>query len=442
MRLASSKPATNSNFQKRSSPPPPSVTSPKRQKLSQLPHPATLDPYDSPRSVHRTPTLHRTAIGPTPQKDGRVLGLFDLLSPEVRNGDTPSERKSLGVVSINSIATPSRKAAGTVVPGAVEGQDDKPSSTAPRNVRQEPFLTPSCKRIAEQRTPGSRGGVSKLRFDVTPAFLRRNSQQARLDPQNRENTTTGNIEEVSWSPVAMRRQPKPLGRSLSTLVKGLRALEDEKLDEELELMREMEQETIPDGDNSRPSVKESTVAVENSQLADMPLGPDKFGSSEDDDEDIPEEERGRDGKPRKVWKKKGQKRTTRRSNMRPNTSKWKPEPEWKGPAEPDEEHGVVLVKETQLHEQAAPHIPADNDDLEYLTEDDSGYSGKQGKVELSTKSSKKPKEQSNGNRGGEDIRTAPTKKKISPTAHANFRALKIKNKHSKAKGGGRFGRRR
>lgn len=35
---------------------------------------------------------------------------------------------------------------------------------------------------------------------------------------------------------------------------------------------------------------------------------------------------------------------------------------------------------------------------------------------------------------------APKKKKISSTAHANFRALKIKNKQSKAKGGNRYGR--
>ena len=32
-------------------------------------------------------------------------------------------------------------------------------------------------------------------------------------------------------------------------------------------------------------------------------------------------------------------------------------------------------------------------------------------------------------------------RKISATAHANFCKLKIKNKNSKAKGGGRFGRR-
>lgn len=34
-----------------------------------------------------------------------------------------------------------------------------------------------------------------------------------------------------------------------------------------------------------------------------------------------------------------------------------------------------------------------------------------------------------------------TARKISATAHANFRALKIKNKNSKASGRGRFGRR-
>lgn len=39
----------------------------------------------------------------------------------------------------------------------------------------------------------------------------------------------------------VRKLPKPAGRGLSALVKGLRDMEDEKLDEELEMLREMEE---------------------------------------------------------------------------------------------------------------------------------------------------------------------------------------------------------
>jgi hypothetical protein len=55
--------------------------------------PNLLDPYQPPTSVSPRPSSV-TAIGPTPQRDGKVLGLFDLLSNSGNSSQaTPSTRK-------------------------------------------------------------------------------------------------------------------------------------------------------------------------------------------------------------------------------------------------------------------------------------------------------------------------------------------------------------
>lgn len=90
------------------------------------------------------------------------------------------------------------------------------------------------------------------------------------------------------------------------MIQALRKDEDDRLDEEADIMRELEMEEEGITAPARPRV--SQVLVQDSQTA-MPLGPDKGLESEEDEE---EEELGRDGQPRKVWKKKGLKRQTRR----------------------------------------------------------------------------------------------------------------------------------
>lgn len=54
-----------------------------------------LDEYDPPHSARKSPVLLlRTSIGPTPQKDGKVLGLFDFLSPASSGGSGSGSRLS------------------------------------------------------------------------------------------------------------------------------------------------------------------------------------------------------------------------------------------------------------------------------------------------------------------------------------------------------------
>jgi len=406
-----------------SSRPPPTTTTPgKRPKTAHNLHPSAIDPYDPPVSAHHSPITHRTSIGPTPQKDGMVLGLFDNLSSGSRS-KTPSKRRSLMAVTDNVEATPSKR------PSPQTG-DDQQVSTGKRH-RKSPlstsklpnpntYLTPSASRILNSKsTPSSRGGVSILRFDETPNFLRRDSQRALTGKEN-----TGVDEDISWSPVTARHLPKSYaGKGLSALVKGLRDMEEERLDEDLDMLREME-----DGDGPTNKGQQQRLLVNDSQAADLPLGPDG-GLESEDDQEYTDEGKGRDGKPLKVWKKKGQKRTTKKVVMKPNTGKWKPEPAWKGENESEDEEAGPTVQDTQILIQQTGDGGHQTGDEKHARE-----ACIKGEANL-TNGSKERGERKQGF-------ATKIKKKISATAHANFRALKIKNKQSKGKQGGRFGRKR
>lgn len=320
------------------------------------------------------------------------------------------------------LATPSKRSQ-----SKSRKETDKLHHKSPRSGTKSKLLddlpTPFTSHTTNCFTPASQRGVSKIRFDDTPAFLRRDSQRADVGKEN----AVGNKEGVSWSPVAIRKLPKAAGRGLSALVKGLREMEDEALDEELDILREMESESNPRNHLDKPK-----VLVNDSQGPDMPLGPDGGHESDEDDLKYADEGKGREGKPLKVWKKKGQKRTTRRVLMKPNSAKWKPEPAWKvGQANGDEEDGVAESQAASA-DQTTEWKVHDSDGDEYRDMDGTREAAEAGisKSDALNKDLEK--------------KEALTKKlkKISATAHANFRALKIKNKQSTGKKGGRFGRKR
>ena len=267
-------------------------------------------------------------------------------------------------------------------------------------------LTPSGHRTTVCSTPVSRSAVSKLRFDNTPAFLRRDSQHADVGKRN----IFGDEEEVSWSPMAIRKLPKAAGRGLSALVRGLREMENERLDEELKMLREMESESAPRNHSKQPNFLEN-----DDQTSVMPLGPD--GGQESDESGVDNADVGKreNEKPSKMWKKKGQKRTTRRILMKPNTAKWKSEPAWSAGQADEVADGVA---ETQVPGAGRPKdYGCGNDENEDIKQDH----------DVTRQRKVLPKK---------------AKKKISATAHANFRTLNIKNKQSKVRQGGRFGKRR
>jgi hypothetical protein len=227
-------------------------------------------------------------IGPTPQRDGIVLGLFDMLP-----SGTPSKRRAvLADVELNVLQTPSRKAQGPASETSQESRargERTPLSTGKRFMLNQ-FVTPTKRDLEDEGTPSS-----SFRGLATPAFLRRGNVLGAIDE----------TEETTPRPAPWKR--RGLGRSLSSMIQAMKKDEDDKLDEEANIMREMEMEEAGIAVPKKAKVPE--VQIEDSQAA-MPLGPDRGLETDEDEDDEPE--LGRDGLPRKVWKKKGLKRQTRR----------------------------------------------------------------------------------------------------------------------------------
>lgn len=365
-------------------------------------------------------------IGPTPQRDGIVLGLFDLLPAE-----TPSKRRIvLGDVVPNMLQTPSKNNGKAESETSIESRargEKTPLSTGKRFLLDR-FVTPKKRKLDDQGMP-----TSALKGFSTPSFLRRDNVLEVVDEDEDHETTP--------RPAPWKR--RGLGRSLSSMIQSLKKQEedlkqqeDERLDEEAEIMREMEMEAegifVPPRKSRVPD-----ILVEDSQVQ-MPLGPDRGIESEESDAEA--DNLGRNGQPRKVWKKRGQKRTTRRVIMRPNFTK--PKPETVPQAPNDDSEVEAAVAETQQPAEAA----ASGD--EFSEEDGSDYASDCSHTPKKRKmQSKKPTDASTSATKDED-KVGPVKKavrKVKATAHANYRRLKIKGKGGTGGGNGgkgRFGRRR
>jgi DNA replication regulator SLD2 len=246
-----------------------------------------------------TPAAVRMHLGPTPQKDGHILSLFDDLSS---TASKPS-RTALASIEANANFTPSKPsqllfAENDSPPESVH--DRTPASSSKRFLLDSFVSTTPLKRKREDEepahaTPSSSKGLS------TPAFLRRTSNMLIMNTLVEEAESDHEIKSLNFG--RMRQPPfkkRGIVRSLSSIIQGLRKQEDDKLDEELEMMREME-----DADDDHESAK-PTVQVQDSQVV-MPLGPDKGIESEES-----EEEERDTGVFRKPWKKKGLKRQTKR----------------------------------------------------------------------------------------------------------------------------------
>ena len=218
-----------------------------------------------------------------------MLGLFDNLTAE-----TPSKRRIIfGEIEPNIFQTPTKKdteAASEASSASRIRGERTPLSITKRNLFNQ-FVTPKKRRLGEEGTP-----TSALKGLATPAFLRRDNVLDRIEE----------ADETTPRPAPWKR--RGMVRSLSAMIQNMRKDEDDRLDEEADIMRELEMEEEGTLVPARPKV--SQVQVADSQV-EMPLGPDRGSESEEEEE---EEELGRDGLPRKVWKKKGLKRQTRRTN--------------------------------------------------------------------------------------------------------------------------------
>ncbi|KAL9093520.1 MAG: hypothetical protein Q9165_003915 [Trypethelium subeluteriae] len=402
---------------------------------------------DENRPIEQSPSAtpsrnYPTFVGPTPQKDGIPLGLFDLLSPHQASPCARADARGppLSSLSTNVPATPSKRLYKAI--GDEEAPDTvsharftrTPTSTGKRFLL-DTIVTP-LKR--ERNTEDSGTPSSSTKHLRTPAFLRRDSVRLGVLPEDNEEFR-GQQRVGADGPVFKRR--KGFGRSLSAIIRGLRKKEDEEFDDEMEIQREMEMEACAGLEQTQTqhgshvgaasSREEPQVQVEDSQVS-MPLGPDGQAESSGEDSDHPELEAN--GQPRKMWKKRGMKRQTKRINSKPQTTPL--------PGGDDEECDAEVVMDSQLASLPDAANDEGEHDLDFTDENFDGVppGGKAVQPASHPRYSKSAAPQ-----GNQDARLDSPKKpkrKVNPQAHANYRRLKIKSKAGKGQGRGRFGRSR
>lgn len=410
-----------------------------------------------------TPSLNRklfdspavpTSIGPTPQRDGRVLGLFDSLPFKDADIDSPS--KPNGAVRLSQVieagkeimataaATPRKTLGGES--GSTASLGRTPSSRQKRHggpsPRKNELLTPlkldGGNRVA--KTPGTSSSVSKLQFN-TPAFLRRIPM-----PKINENS-----EFTSPQPIRLPR--KPLLRGLSSVVADLRKMQEQELDDDLDALREAEMEgpskpvnrtILSDKTNLPPPTTSSTekqddasILAEDSERQALGL----LGGFDDEGEhdSAGEDDAGldRQGNPLRVYKKKGQKRTTRRSNMKP-VLKRRPAAAIADEDDAQDDPEAQPNTTTTAADEDEEDDPALHSGSDFMVSDDEDELAQDVRKARKTAAKKTSQAKAAAN---------PVKKparKVNELAHANFKRLKLRNNGAKGGAGhnSRFRRRR
>lgn len=398
-------PKADDATKKRKPMPPPVATPMKRAKHIETPTTRRFQ-QQAEEELSQTPQVSRklfspatvTSLGPTPQRDGRVLGLFDLLVE--RELGTPSKeemgrrREVRGDVTGHLDVTPRKRLAESEEGTPRLGRT--PMSSSKRQMLDN-FMTP-LKKKDTNAGGGTPSSVSKLQLE-TPQFLKRHALP----------TVDENGKSQFDMPAPLRLPRKPLGRGLSEIVASLRKDEEEKLDDDLEALREAE----AGEDGPPPPVRkpvEEDFLVKDSQPGRPLLGGfDDEGLYDSPDEKVV----GRDGNPLPVFKKKGQKRTTRKVNIKPV---WKGRPTNTGHNH-DEQDEEDVVPETQVAGDAAH--PGNDLDADSDFED-----------ELGTPSAPADAKKTASTKEGTGKKVM---RKVNELAHANFRRLKLRN-HG-AKGG-------
>ncbi len=235
----------------------------------------------------RTPSHHHhlTVVGPTPQRDGKVLGLFDLLEDTPQKDDHAVDTPNGSTDHLQK--TPSKPAAaGTAMDSefVTPLKHSRTPASSSRRFFLDMFVTPSKKRDAALLEEGGEGVGTG-----TPSFLRRRQPGRKTDE----------------SPFRVK---KPPGKTLSALIADLRKLENQKADDELDVLRELEEEAQA-GVGVTKTQLNSAVSGNNKSKDEPPTQmPKRDGVNVDEATPDNPPPTG----PKKVWKKRGQKRTTKR----------------------------------------------------------------------------------------------------------------------------------
>lgn len=270
------------------------------------PRAAKRTQHDSPlKPMSPTPQAIRQRLGPTPQRDGQILGLFEDLYAA-----TPSaSRRILSELDTNITATPSRSENKSLdMEEDAEGRrlGRTPTSSGKRYML-DTFATPmKRKREDVAHTPTTARGIAS-----TPRFLQRTSNLFRsgLETLNE----TGEVDSLHEIQPPFKK--RGFVRSLSSIIKGLKKQEVDKADEDWDLLQELEagpDEQRPQTTNSTGRVPETQFEEDSNDGDEMPLGPDALPVSDQEDNANDPGSLDANGQPRKVWKKKGLKRQTRK----------------------------------------------------------------------------------------------------------------------------------
>ncbi|KAK7950223.1 hypothetical protein LTR80_008093 [Exophiala xenobiotica] len=430
-------------------------------------HPNEIDPYDAPpSSISPRPMFH--AIGPTPRRDGTVIGIFDMLPPSgsiKSSQETPSSRKrkvdALQEDQPNDdntqetvTQTPSqrrshRRAAAsgknhnmTATPTSREDSSNRKHSKTPisqskRFMLDHFFATPSAVRFsnlvehddgdddddaphlagtrAQTKTPlrdallginsPAKQNTEISGTDATPPYLKRSfSFKERLlsasggRPSSSASMRGYNIN-VTTSPTQIKKGPRvglrgakfaPFApKPLSQMIAELQSQSQTEAVQGGDTTDRVDHDDADDDDDDMEALREMEAGEVNVLVNDSQAGAVGLGQSAEAEP------------PMRVWKKKGQKRTTRRVIMRPVKMKPAAAPKFVAAddddddddqneessedelaldsahahahaAEDDDRQGgdVSRVEETQLLHGAVAHddgdVDGELDDMEYL----------------------------------------------------------------------------
>ncbi|CAD6451467.1 813df881-57ad-4403-a32d-77451475f054 [Sclerotinia trifoliorum] len=411
--------------------------------------PWDVDPYHSPsimRNLFATPSK-KMAIGPTPQKDGQVLGLFDL-DPDSA-ADSPSTAHGTAGKLAATQSTP-RKAGMT--PG---GARAIMHSNTPSSRRTLLFSTPLKNKTVHDHGSNTPSSVSKLHFN-TPSFLRRDSQRVRLPAVDE------NEEGPPDSPEMVRGPRRPMIKSLSSMLAGLRKMEEDAADDDLEALNEMEAEmanrskSIPKPKSRLQQTGSSTTPKSKSPAKDslpedtiiVDSQPRELLGGFDDEAKYDSESKEATNAPTSTFKKKGQKRTTRRVNLKPNCTKpSQPMPPINHHDASESEDELALPRnhlETIPETQLDDGIPRPGDDefpepdefppdgRNFDSDSASEYTASEGGTRYRRPDQNKTKKNRELNKEGK-VKKAARKIKATAGSLQNFKRLKLRN--SGAKGG-------
>lgn len=381
-----------------------------------------------------------------------------MLSESGGSGGTPSTTRKTNNLAA-AFRTPSKRRPVATIPEALE---EEPQQETPRLARTPAsetkqfylanlFATPTTMRYAAMVEADDNADAQKTdslnpALEIspqeaqsgTPSFLRR-SNSGRYPPPSAKHDGPG------LSPIVSRKPQRFASKGLTHLVQGLRDMEEDRMEDDWDVMREMEEEAEAE--------EAAKIQVEDSQ------GPDV----------------------NRKYKKKGQKRTTRRVIMRPviHQPKAKSNPVPATKEDWEDEDDVAAVPETQqppsandgwddvpsdieradeaasLHTMSEPELDTE---AEFdLDSDDDPEFGEQPKSvarpktfserikeAVSSAAAAKPQEQEPlGKPPNKPSEAAEAKKprarKINAQAHANYRSISI-NRGGSSRGRGRFRR--